>query len=201
MNTSNVNPGIKHFLMQFIMISSLCLFSWLAMMLVHEVGHVLGAILTGGQVHEVAWHPTVFSHTDVHPNPSPKLVVWAGPVVGVVIPLLILLIHRWIDKATMYLAVFFAGFCLLANGLYIGIGWVDQIGDTAVMQQHGTPVSVMITFGLLCTPAGLYLWHRVSCKVGLAKTSQCTIHRKHAWIMATLASLITIIALVFGNAG
>ncbi len=201
MNTPNLIPGTARFLIQLIMIGSLCLFSWLAMMLVHEAGHALAAQLTGGHVHEVAWYPTVFSYTDIHSNPSPLLVVWAGPVVGMVIPLLILMFHRWIDNATAYLSVFFAGFCLLANGLYIGIGWIDHVGDTVVMQTHGTPIPVMIAFGLLSTPAGLYLWHRVSRKVGLAKTSQCRIHPKHAWFMAALACLITIIGFVFGNAG
>ncbi|MFG0250769.1 MAG: hypothetical protein ACF8OB_17930 [Phycisphaeraceae bacterium JB051] len=183
------------------MISSLCFLSWLLMMLIHETGHVLAAILTGGHVHQVAWHPTVFSHTDVHPNPSPLLVVWGGPVVGVGIALLTLLLHRWIDKATAYLSEFFAGFCLLANGLYIGIGWVDQIGDTAVMQKHGTPIFVMIVFGLLCVPTGLLLWHGISCKVGLARTSQCTLNPKHVWLTLGLAILLGVIGLLVGNPG
>jgi hypothetical protein len=59
----------------------------------------------------------------------------------------------------------------------------------------------MIAFGLITTPPGLYLWHRINRKVGLAKTSCCILHRKHVWFMCTLASLITIISFIFGNRG
>ena len=55
--------------------------------------------------------------------------------------------------------MFFAGFCLLANGAYIAIGSFDQVGDCKVMLQHGSPVWTLLMFGLLTIPAGLYVWH------------------------------------------
>jgi hypothetical protein len=56
-------------------------------------------------------------------------------------------------------ARFFAGFCLIANGAYIGLGSFGRIGDCGEMLRTGTPLWVMIAFGLLTIPHGLYLWH------------------------------------------
>lgn len=68
----------------------LCL-SWLGMMAVHELGHVAGAVITGGHVVRVVLHPASISRTDVSPNPSPLIVAWAGPVLGCLVPALMVL--------------------------------------------------------------------------------------------------------------
>src|SRR4051794_17898188 len=107
---------------QVVLILSTLLLSWLGMMSAHELGHVLGAWLTGGGVVRVVLHPLTISRTEVAPNPAPLLVVWAGPLVGVALPLLawgVACLLRW---AGWYLLRFFAGFCLIANGAYIGVG-------------------------------------------------------------------------------
>ena len=62
--------------------------SWIGMQAVHELGHVLAASATGGTVQRVVLHPLTISRTDVSPNPSPLAVAWAGPLVGVILPLL-----------------------------------------------------------------------------------------------------------------
>ncbi len=64
---------------QIVLVGTFIGFSWLAMQAVHELGHVLGAVATGGRVTEVVLHPCTISRTDVHPNPHPLLVVWPGP--------------------------------------------------------------------------------------------------------------------------
>ena len=71
-------------------LSILCL-SWLGMMAVHELGHIVGAVITGGDVVRVVLHPGTISRTDVSPNPSPLIVAWAGPVLGCLIPALMVL--------------------------------------------------------------------------------------------------------------
>src|SRR5208282_6187597 len=89
---------------------------WLAMMAVHELGHVVGAVATGGRVERVVLHPLTISRTDVSPNPHPLMVVWAGPSVGVLLPLAFLSAAKLSKLTWTYLAQFFAGFCLIANG-------------------------------------------------------------------------------------
>ena len=53
----------------------------------------------------------------------------------------------------------FAGFCLVANGAYIGVGWSLEAGDAADLLRMGTPVWLMIAFGLTASAGGLWLWH------------------------------------------
>ena len=48
---------------QFVLIGSAVPLAWLVMMAVHEAGHVLGALLTGGTVKVVVLHPLKISCT------------------------------------------------------------------------------------------------------------------------------------------
>ncbi len=166
---------------------------WWGMMAVHELGHVVGAWATGGVVQHVELMPWRFSRTDVDPNPQPGVVVWCGPVVGVVLPLATWLVMRWCRaivagdnpqvhargyRITERLLRGFAGFCLIANGGYIGAGSLLLAGDTYVMHLTGTPKWVMITFGLVCITLGLWLWHTLgSVRTGL--TAEAKRHREN----------------------
>ena len=87
--------------------------------------------------------------------------MWLGPIVGCAVPLVMLMIvpRRWIVWRNV--ARFFAGFCLIANGAYIGLGSFAQVGDCGEMLRTGTPLWVMIVFGMLTVPAGFFLWHRL----------------------------------------
>jgi hypothetical protein len=80
------------------------------MMGVHELGHVVGAWLTGGVVQKVVLHPLAISRTDVEPNPQPLVVVWAGPFVGVLLPLGAGSLFHVGKFRGAYLLRFFAGF-------------------------------------------------------------------------------------------
>lgn len=142
---------------------SLCLLliSWLAMMGVHELGHVIGGLLTGGSVSGVVLHPLAISRTDLSVNPSPAFVVWAGPVLGVLLPLVLLVVALKLRWAQAKLIQFFVGFCLIANGAYIAGGSGEGIRDCGVMLHTGTPLWIMWGFGLLTVPGGFYLWHRL----------------------------------------
>ena len=57
-----------------ILIASVGLGSWLGMQAVHELGHVLGALASGGRVARVVLHPLTISRTDLVANPRPALV-------------------------------------------------------------------------------------------------------------------------------
>jgi len=145
-------------------------FSWLGMQVVHETGHVLVARLTGGEVIKVALHPLIVSRTDLGQNPHPLAVVWGGPLIGSGLPLLVLALAAAFRWPGLPLFRFFAGFCLIANGVYIGIGWLLTDGaDPWVMTENGSPVWVLVVFGLLAAPLGLYLWHRQGPHFGLGE--------------------------------
>lgn len=164
-----------------IMIRRLLLFaaaiylSWLAMQAVHELGHVLAATFTGGTVARVVIHPLAISRTDLASNPAPTTVAWGGPLVGVALPLLltgtirllrlrrgraeseITADRRW--TAAQFLGDYFAGFCLIANGVYIGVGSFDGVGDAGDLLRHGTPRWMLLAFGLASSIGGLLVWH------------------------------------------
>jgi hypothetical protein len=135
--------------------------TWLGMMAVHEAGHVLHAWATGGRVVRVELPLAGFSRTDVSPNPNPAAVAWGGPVWGCLLPLAAWMacprkLHR--VKTT---SQSFAGFCLIANGVYLGVGWIDRVGDAGDLLRRGTPVWVLVVVGLFASSGGLYLWHQV----------------------------------------
>jgi hypothetical protein len=70
-----------------VLFGSTALACWLGMQAVHELGHIVGAFLSGGMVERVVLHPFTISRTDLSHNPSPALVAWAGPICGVLLPL------------------------------------------------------------------------------------------------------------------
>jgi hypothetical protein len=145
---------------QLVLIVCLLTACWLAMQVVHEFGHVLGAWFTGGEVAKVVLRPWTFSRTEMVANPDPVLVAWAGPMVGAALPLLTWLAAKALQCPGDYLLRFFAGFCLIANGAYIGGGALDRLGDAGDLQRHGSPMWALFLFAAITVPAGLLLWHR-----------------------------------------
>ena len=174
---------------QIILIASFLAFSWLAMQAVHELGHVTGAWLSKAKVTKVALHPFILSRTDLGYNPHPAFVVWSGPVFGILIPLLALLFARLLRSPGIYLFRFFAGFCLIANGVYIAFGPATGGGDTGIMMQHGSPRWLVVLFGIFTVPPGLYLWHNQGRHFGLGKAGGQVIRS------ATVVSAVLLIVL------
>jgi len=136
------------------------------MQAVHEFGHVLGAFLTGGEVERVVLHPLAISRTDLRLNPHPLTVIWAGPVIGILLPIaayVIAFLLRWSGE---FLLRFFAGFCLIANGAYLAGGSVGGIGDAGDLLREGAAIWQLWLFGLLAIPAGLAAWNGLGMHFG-----------------------------------
>jgi len=142
---------------QLILIGSTILGSWLGMQAIHEAGHVLGARLTGGRVERVVLHPLTISRTDLAENPRPLVVAWAGPVFGATAPVLLWAAARLLRMPGAFVLRFFAGFRLLANGLYVGVGSFEGIGDSGDLLRHGAPIWHLRLFGAVTAPFGLWL--------------------------------------------
>lgn len=130
---------------------------WLWMQAVHELGHVLGAIISGGVVEKIVLHPLAISRTDVSPNPNPATVVWSGPLFGVGFPFVCLVFWYCWKLPHRAAARFYSGFCFLANGLYLSVGCWEAIGDCRQMSQTGSPVWFIFLVGAFWTVAGLLL--------------------------------------------
>jgi hypothetical protein len=162
MNASDASMSHRVTVRRFLHVAIVVYMSWLGMQAIHELGHIVAAWMTGGTVVRVVLHPLTISRTEVSPNPSPLFVAWGGPLIGVAIPLLISVavrIQKTNTRARNY-ADFFAGFCLIANGVYIGIGSFDRIGDAGDLLRHGSPKWALVVFGMASSIGGLFLWHR-----------------------------------------
>ena len=183
---------------QTILIATFFAFSWLAMQAVHEFGHVVGAGLSKAEVIKVALHPCIISRTDLGHNPHPSVVVWAGPIIGSVLPLLAFLVATVCRFPGVYLFRFFAGFCLIANGVYLAFGPADGAADTGVMMQHGSPRWTMVLFGILTAPFGLYLWHRQGRHFGLGE-AKGKVSRQAAIVSASLLVAIAGVELIINS--
>jgi hypothetical protein len=152
---------------QVLLIASVFLGSWLGMQAIHELGHVLGAVGTGGQITRVVLHPMTISRTDFSVNPHPLAVAWAGPIAGVLLPLSFLGIATGLRIPGAFVFRFFAGFCLIANGAYLAAGSINRVGDAGELLRHGSPLILHWLFGLMAVPAGLLLWHQQGHHFGL----------------------------------
>ena len=171
--------------------------SWFGMQAVHEAGHVVAAWLTGGRVVKVVLHPLSISRTDVAPNPAPSVVVWGGPLCGVLFPLAAWKLAARLRTAGAFVFRFFAGFCLIANGGYIAFGSLDQIGDSGEMLRHGSPLWLLWLFGIVTMPMGFWLWHRQGAHFGFGPGHEPISPRVTA---ATLAASVLLFTLgsIFG---
>lgn len=152
---------------QVLLVVSAAGFSWLGMMAVHELGHVMHLLLSGGTVQYVVLHPLEISYTHPGENPHPLIVAWGGAIWGCAIPLATVAIVRGAARGFDYLAAFFAGFCLIANGAYLGADAFLQGGDGRELVAHGVPPWLLVLFGLAAVVGGLFLWNGLGPRFGL----------------------------------
>ena len=168
------------------------------MQAVHEAGHAIGAWATGGRVTRVVLHPLTISRTDLAQNPHPLIVVWAGPVFGACAPLLAWALAAALRLPGAFVLRFFAGFCLIANGLYIGVGSIQGIGDCGEMLRHGSAAWQLWLFGFATSPAGLALWHGQSAHFGFGP-AQGRVSRGVAGVVLLVCGALVILGFFLGN--
>lgn len=142
--------------------------SWYGMMIVHELGHVVGALLSGGNVERVVLGPLNFSRTDVSPNPHPRIEIWAGPVLGSLLPLGLWLIASHLRLRLAFLLRFFAGFCLVANGAYFASAIALPVGDAEELVRLGSARWIVAAPGVLWLVGGLAVWNGMGAHFGRA---------------------------------
>jgi hypothetical protein len=169
---------------------STLLLSWLLMQAVHEFGHMAAARASGGRAVREVLHPLAISRTDVQPNPNPLIVVWGGPLLGIMLPLIAYCLLAALHLPGGFLR-FFAGFCLIANGAYIGFGSFQRIGDCNEMLRYGSSIWTLWLFGLIVIPFGLLLWSGMESYFGF-RTGQ-SFHWRRKTIATTIALLIVVI--------
>lgn len=190
--------GTASRIVQLVLIVSTFGACWFGMQAVHEFGHVIGAWLSRGRVSQVVLHPLTISRTDLSENPHPLVVVWAGPVFGCVLPLLLWVVVERLHKPTSFLARFFAGFCLIANGAYISIGSIDRVGDCGEMLKHGSAIWQLWLFGAVTIPTGFRLWHGLGPHFGLGE-ARSQVNRSAVMISLAAFGMLIFLGLIVGG--
>lgn len=177
-------------LYQITLIVSTLALCWLGMQFVHETGHVLTAWGSGERVNRVVLHPLTISRTDATHDRHPLLVIWGGPILGTLLPLCVLAVTRSVRSHWSFLLQFFAGFCLISNGAYLGVGSFEGMGDAGDLLRFGVSRWTLIAFGLVCVPTGFLLWHGIGPHFGLGE-AKGRVDRRTA--LATLGLLLAVV--------
>lgn len=170
---------------QWLLLATFLPWCWLMMMVVHEVGHVVMAWATGATVERVVLHPLAISRTDLAENPNPLLVSWAGAVIGCILPVSFWLVVQASRLSVAPFARFFAGFCLVANGAYLGVGACTADGDAGDLFNAGAHAWQLAVFGIVAFSGGLWLWHGLGPAFGFTDGSK-QITRRSVIVTTTL---------------
>lgn len=122
-------------------LAGLLILSWVVMTTTHEFGHLVGGWLGGAKLREYDLFPWRLPYSLHAPDPNPLLTLWAGPVLGVLVPLSVATLFRreWM--------LFVADFCCLANGVYLALAWLvgDRLLDTPRLLAVGAwPASIVL---------------------------------------------------------
>jgi hypothetical protein len=94
---------------------------------------------------------------------------------------------------------FFAGFCLIANGAYLGVGVTRPVGDAADLLRLGTPRWALGLYGAIAISLGLWIWHGLGPRFGVPRTATPTL-RLTALVMLCATILICIAEVVLSAA-
>lgn len=158
---------------RFSILVMLLVVSWCVMTFTHEMGHVVGGWVGGGiltRIDLVPWHLPYSIH---HPDPSPLITLWAGPILGIIVPCLfsVLIRHHW--------SIFIADFCLLANGGYLALAWIagDRLLDTQRLLDSGSSEITIVIYCVLTIGIG-YVRFRRDCIGVLSKNPAAQTERK-----------------------
>lgn len=119
--------------------------AWCAMTVTHEAGHLVGGWLSGATLQTADLRPWALPYSLHEPDPHPLVTLWAGPLLGVLLPGLIG--GGWRHPVARFLA----DFCCLANGLYLAVAWLtgDHHLDTARLLRAGaSPVWLLLFCGI-----------------------------------------------------
>lgn len=177
-----------------LLIAATLAFSWYAMMIVHEAGHIAAAVLTGGHPQRPILPLIGFSRTDVAPNSHPPAVAWGGPVIGILLPAAIWLACRALAPRAAPVFRFWTGFCLIVNGVYLALGTPDRIGDAGDLIRAGVPPWMLWAFGAITISMGLACWHRAGEPFGIGRSPRPV--DRHAVLAALIGLAVAMIILV-----
>ena len=94
-----------------------------------------------------------------------------------------------------FVARFFAGFCLIANGAYLGVGSFFGTGDCGEMVRQGSPLWALRLFGAIAVPMGFWLWSGQG-RTSDSETQQGKVSHRVAYGSLVIFSLLVLLGLL-----
>lgn len=188
---------LRRRLAQAVLVLSTLAFYWYAMMAIHEAGHVLNAVLSGGTVARVVLPVVGFSRTDLFHDPHPLFVVCGGPFWGCILPLALWGVLLLFRNRCAFLARFFAGFCTVTNGVYIGAGSFWHVGDAGDLLNLAAPRWALMAFGAVAVSTGLLLWNGLGPDFG-SGAARGDVNRRAALLMPVALAVLLVVVALFG---
>ena len=116
------------------------LWAWVVMTMTHELGHVIAGLLGGARLASLEIRPWHLPHSSLLNDNQLLVTLWAGPILGCAVPLLVASIIR------RPACRFVAWFCVVANATYLLLGYYSGDGelDSAKMIRAGArPVELL----------------------------------------------------------
>ena len=95
-------------------------------------------------------------------------------------------------------AAILRGFCLVANGLYLGVGSIEGVGDCGDLLLHGSPIWMLWLFGVVTTPFGFALWHGQARHFGWGKAAE-PLDRRIVAESVVVCTALVLFGLFLGN--
>lgn len=148
-------------------------FGYNAATALHELGHALAVWSVGGTVTSMTIHPFSWSYTAYGRCPAEyeEMATWAGAVFGLAGSLLLTGLGR-LCRSPFAAPLLMTGIAAcFYNGLYF---LVDSLagtgGDAEFLHRNGTPLWILIAFGLAAVGAGVFLASRLLPWLGASPT-------------------------------
>lgn len=177
-----------------VLVVSWVLFCWLAMQLIHETGHLLAAHWFDVEVVRFHFGLLTISHTMLDDSGQTATtllaVTWAGPVVGMLLPLVFWGTAAVLRCRETFLLRFLAGSCLVANGCYLLFGPSDGFADTGILLAHGAARWQLITVGLIGVVGGFFTWNNQGHDFGIGKNPKPVTKRSLCFSLVALGGMI-----------
>ncbi len=137
----------------------------------HELGHVVGALATGGHPHSLVLHPFSTSSVEVSPDPRPLVTYGAGVLAPPVVGLALFRALRHVQAPVLLPVLLIPSIAWASSGLYLVVGAALQVGDAAVLMQTGIPRAALFAAGAACLPVSGLLARRLLRLIGIDRSS------------------------------
>ncbi len=162
------------------------LWAWLVMTVSHELGHVIGGTASGAVLSALEIRPWQLPYTLFASDPNPQVTLWAGPIIGGAVPLLLAVCT---GKSMIW---FIAWFCVLANAVYLLVGYFSgdaQLDSTKILAA-GTPTIVLLLFVTMTGPVS-YVAFRQQC-IRVMSNPQSAMSQR-TWRLSAASLLVLVV--------